>query len=260
MRYPIMVVALDPAITNLGTQGVEGLLPVTRPPRLNETVADSLRSLILDGSLAPGTFIRQEELARQLGVSRTPLREALVRLESEGLVGFTPAGTATVTALSAIAASELLEMRELIDGLAARKLAERGIKPSAFEALLNKTMQMDAALAAGSKSAYLRANTAFHVHIATLAEHSQLLRHLPLIQLASEVVYLNTTRDHLGRMAHAVDEHRDILNAINAQDAEQAEHLARLHIKNAGVHWVLARDEGEVPGASNPRATPSPRM
>jgi DNA-binding GntR family transcriptional regulator len=61
-------------------------------------------------------------------------------------------------------------------------------------------------------------------------------------------------------MAHAVDEHRDILNAINAQDAEQAEHLARLHIKNAGVHWVLARDEGEVPGASNPRATPSPRM
>jgi DNA-binding GntR family transcriptional regulator len=250
---------LDPTAPTLEKQGVEGLSPVIRPPRLKETVADSLRSLILDGSLAPGTQIRQEELARQLGVSRTPLREALVRLEAEGLVGFTPAGTATVTALSAVAASELLEMRELVDGLAARKLAQRGIKQPAYETLLGMTMQMEAGLAAGSKAAYLRANTAFHVHIATLTEHSQLLRHLPLIQLASEVVYLNTTRDHLRRMKHAVDEHREILSAINARDAEQAEHLARLHIKNAGGHWVLAQDEGQVPRATNRRATPSPQ-
>lgn len=234
------------------------IAPVTRPPRLKETIADRLRSLILEGAFSPGTAVGQEELARQLGVSRTPLREALVRLEAEGLVRFNSAGTATVTAISAAAAFELLEMRELVDGLAARKLAQHGLPKSEYEALLNMTADMEAALAQSSKALYLRANTAFHVRIAELTGHSQLLPHLPLIRIASEVVYLNKTRDDLERMTRAIGEHRAIVAAVQGGNAEEAEVLARLHIRNASGHWV-AQESSQAPPNAVEFATPRPQ-
>src|SRR5438093_10908651 len=96
--------------------------------RLVDEVTDRLRSLILDGTLPPGQPLLQISLSEQLGVSRTPLREALRVLENEGFVRISNGNnTLEVVELSPQEMVEMYELREVVDGLAARLAAKRGI-------------------------------------------------------------------------------------------------------------------------------------
>src|SRR5262249_33101185 len=93
--------------------------------RLVDDAVEALRKAILDGRFLPGARLRQTDLADQLAISRTPIREALVRLQQEGLVDLLPGGGVRVKLLELDEAVELYDLREMLDGLAARLAAGR---------------------------------------------------------------------------------------------------------------------------------------
>jgi DNA-binding GntR family transcriptional regulator len=211
-------------------------IEIVRHPRMKEGIVDHLRRAILDGKLAPGTLLRQEHLARQLHVSRTPLREALIALEREGFVSIAPSGAASVVALDARDALEIMDLREIVDGLAARLLAQRGISADLDRELtaLAKTMRTNAAR---DQHRYLVANADFHVKIVEATGHARLQQFIPLVRMSAQVVYIRL-QNQGRRLTHSADEHSRVLEAIRAGDAETAERLAREHVRNAAAHWL----------------------
>jgi DNA-binding GntR family transcriptional regulator len=214
------------------------VMPVAlvRHPRMKEGIVDSVRRAILEGKLAPGTVLRQEHLARQLHVSRTPLREALIALEREGFVTIAPSGAASVVSLDARDALEIMDLREMVDGLAARLLAQRGIAADLDRELtaLAKTMR---ATAARDQHRYLVANADFHVQIVAATGHTRLQQFIPLVRMSAQVVYLRM-QNQGRRLTHSADEHTRVLDAIRAGDQDAAERLAREHVRNAAAHWL----------------------
>lgn len=211
-------------------------IQIVRHPRMKEGIVDHLRRAILDGKLAPATLLRQEHLARQLHVSRTPLREALIALEREGFITIAPSGAASVVSLDARDAREIMELREMVDGLAARLLAQRGLSAELDSELtaLAKTMRT---LAARDQHGFLVANADFHIKIVQATGHARLQQFIPLVRMSSQVVYIRMQNQGL-RLAHSADEHARVLDAIRAGDADTAERLAREHVRNAVAHWL----------------------
>jgi DNA-binding GntR family transcriptional regulator len=211
-------------------------IEIVRHPRMKEGIVDHLRRAILDGKLAPGTVLRQEHLARQLHVSRTPLREAMIALEREGFITIAPSGAASVVSLDARDALEIMDLREMVDGLAARLLAQRGLSAELDRELtaLAKTMRT---MAARDQHGYLVANADFHVKIVAATGHARLQQFIPLVRMSSQVVYIRM-QNQGPRLSHSADEHARVLDAIRNGDAAEAERLAREHVRNAAAHWL----------------------
>ena len=214
-------------------------LELVRVPRMKEGIVDQLRRLILEGKLAPGTVLRQEHLARALRVSRTPLREALSALEREGFIVVGPNGSASVIALDAREAREIMDVREMVDGLAARVLAERGLPPDVDRELTALAKRMRT-LAARDKHRYLVANADFHSRIVEATGHGRLQSFIPLVRMSSEVVYMRLQGQER-RLSRSANEHTAVLDAIRSGDGDAAERLAREHVRNAADHWLGAR-------------------
>jgi DNA-binding GntR family transcriptional regulator len=220
------------------------LSPIARRPRLSDHIVEKLSHLIIEGVIEPGATIRTEELARQLGVSRTPMREALQRLELDGFVTVAPNGIAKVVKLDLGEALEMMDVREVIDGLAARLLAERGATPAVLDELADLSANMDKASRADDKQGYLSLNARFHDLIMTSTQHRPLRQFQGLVRITSQAVYL-----HLGHqpLRHRLSsrEHVAILEAIRTRDPVQAERLAREHIRNAAAFWLKGSLEKE---------------
>src|SRR5579875_3584168 len=106
-----------------GGMSAEAPTPITRPAKLGEIAADRLRERILRGHLAPGSPLSQEMLAREFGISRTPMRDALKLLERDGLIQLDSSGLATVADPKDDDARDLLRIREVIDSVAAQRAA-----------------------------------------------------------------------------------------------------------------------------------------
>jgi DNA-binding GntR family transcriptional regulator len=217
-----------------------GRIPRTR---LVDKAAEVLRGAILGGRLAPGSRIRQLALAGQLGISRTPLREALARLEVEGLVRLLPAGGVEVARFDPQAAIELYDVREVLDGLAARRAAERGDRAAA-EGLRRHQWAMRACLDRKDAHEWFTHHVAFHEGIFLASGNARLVGMLSVVRQAAQRFHglLLTTPN---RLAVAFEEHEAILRAIEGRDPERAEALARLHIRNA-KSVVAARMAAEI--------------
>ena len=212
-------------------------IEVARHPRMLEGIVDQLRRAIFEGRLAPGTVLRQEHLARQLQVSRTPLREALLALEREGFIVFSPAGAATVASLDVLDAREIMDVREMVDGLAARLLARRGMTPEVERALTALADEMRD-VADRDKHRYLVANADFHAKIVEATGHARLQQFIPLVRMSSKVVYAHLQHQE-ERLSLSADEHRSLLDAIRSGDEDAAERTAREHVRNAAAHWLF---------------------
>ncbi|MDN3919462.1 GntR family transcriptional regulator [Roseateles violae] len=197
--------------------------------RLVDEVAHVLRQRIYSGAHAPGELLRQVQLSQQLNVSRTPLREALRMLQSEGLVEADgPRGVCVARAdrqrlLNAYA------LREMIDGLAARQAAERQAA-RARARLMPLIEQQLGTLEPWSPADYVRFNVDFHAAIIELADNEFLSGQMAVVRLTSTVFApaVLVSRD---RARPAVDEHALVVQAIAAGDGEAAERLARQHIR-----------------------------
>jgi DNA-binding GntR family transcriptional regulator len=199
--------------------------------RLVDEAALALREAILTGDLASGARLRQVQLAAQLGISRTPLREALMKLEQEGLIELLPGGGLRVALLNLDEAVELYDIREVLDGLAARLAAQR-ISERGLRDVARHLARMKDCLMRQDAHAWFVAHVAFHDEIFRAGGNGRL-------QALSSVVRLSIQRFHPvllttpNRLADAYREHSEIFEAIQVHDAEASERLARAHIANA---------------------------
>jgi len=195
-----------------------------------EFVYSTLHAKIVNGELKPGDRLREVELAAELGVSRTPVREALKRLESEGLITFIQSRVLVVTELPPGKVMELYAMREILVGTAARFAAEQA-SPLEIQRLQQIVAQQPAATTPAEAAAVDRR---FHEALAHAAHNDYLLRAMDV--LANAITLLgNTTYSAQGRMQAGAMENARIAQCIAARDAAGAEAAAREHIRNASA-------------------------
>jgi GntR family transcriptional regulator of vanillate catabolism len=202
-------------------------------------VAAQLRSLILDGTLPPGHALLQIELAQRLGVSRTPLREAFRVLEHEGFVRATNGNnTLEVVNLSQDEMFELYQVREMIDGLAARLLAERGLPVDVEVQLMGILERMHSA--EGPYDAARRAglHADFHTLIVEQSGNRHVVAQTPIVRLSAQMLS-SRMRAMVERepgatfelLAAGFKDHLEIVAAIKSGDGRKAEDIARRHIR-----------------------------
>ena len=198
------------------------------PIALYQEVAERLRQRIFSHELPPGTWVDEQALAEHYGISRTPLREALKVLASEGLVTLKPRRGCYVTEISERDLDEVFAVMSMLEGECARTSA---MKASAadLERLRAIHTDLENAAAAGDIDGFFEANQAFHLALQEIADNRWLLQ---VIEDLRKVIKLS--RHHSlfsdGRLAQSLAEHRDILQALLARDGSRAEELMRTHI------------------------------
>ncbi|MPV37805.1 GntR family transcriptional regulator [Georgenia subflava] len=207
------------------------LEPGTLRGRTTEAVTDAMREAILDGVLAPSMWLREDEIAQTLKVSRTPVREALRRLSDEGLAVKTAHQGTVVAPLSLEDILALYVVRENLEGLAARLAAGRGSE-ALVKALTDINERMRQHTERGDMAALARENLSFHRVLREASSNSYLGRFL--LQVEHAVRRLNaTTLQTPGRAAEVLTEHEDIIAAVAAHDADAAEAAAKAHMRRA---------------------------
>jgi DNA-binding GntR family transcriptional regulator len=191
-----------------------------------DAVYQALRQSILQGDLAPGGRLRSDALANELRVSRTPVREALRRLEAEGLVTRSGSGL-IVHALSEQDLTELFYVREALEGMAARLAAENAT-PSERAEIRELLEDMEAVRRRGDIAALRRLTGEFHQLVCRASHNNRLLQSLKALLDTARQIQTSTLFGE-GRPADALTEHRNLLRAIEARDGDRAEKLAREH-------------------------------
>lgn len=180
------------------------------------------------GTLLPGARLRETEIADMLGISRTPVREAIRQLEADGLVIHLPRQGATIRTLDHAEVIELYEMRAVLEGTAARLTARVA---SAVE--LAELMDLNAELsAAGAGPAAQDLNRQFHRTLMESARNRFLVKAMSALQ-KTLLILGPTTLAEPGRAAAAVAEHAAVLEALAARDAASAEAAMRAHVESA---------------------------
>lgn len=206
---------------------------------------DRLRADILAGTWAPGEHRTLGTLAAEHGVSISPVREALLGLEGEGLVDIRQHRGAVVPVLDAKLFGDLYDLRGALQSLLARRAAERATEAHVAAMARHEAAYAEAA-ARGDAAAALDANEAFHDAIEDAADNPQ-----AAALYKARSAFVNAVRLRLGfgaaRMAQAAGQHRQILDAIAAHDAEAAAAAAFAHSMAARQDLVERLREGNQP-------------
>lgn len=229
-------------MVSMGTDRLKDFAPA-RPVASRSVLADHayevLRAGILDGTLAPGTPLRELELAARIGVSRTPIRDALRRLEVQGLVTKVPSGGVLVAALSPQLIEEAYELRKVLEGFAAR-LAAQSITPEDVRGLEGILDEAGRAVGRGEWERLATLNDQFHQRIEHLSGNRVLQRTMQSLREqtpAFRAFALGPERQQRDFVA----EHRALVQALADHDAARAEALAIQHQEHAKA--LLLADE-----------------
>lgn len=196
-----------------------------------------LKAMIVDGRLVPGEMVLEQELAARLEMSRTPVREALVRLEQDGLLEIRPRRGARILPVSVDDMREIYQLLTVLESTAAHAAAERQLSAEELAGLERALSDMDEALAADDLTAWAEADARFHAllvaasgnrrliaFVATMVEQSQRVRRLTL-HLRPKPTGSNA-------------DHRAVFQAIRAGDAESAARIHHLHRQKSGEMLV----------------------
>ncbi|MBM9468752.1 GntR family transcriptional regulator [Nakamurella leprariae] len=228
-----------------------------------ETAYAFVRSAVLSGRFARGERLREAQLAELVGVSRTPVREALRRLDSEGLVEFTPNVGARVTAWSPEELTDLYEMRSMLEGYGARLAAER-IGDRDLDHLADLAARMEALSNRGTPPAdeMTVLNGEFHRAIVQGSRNAQLAS---LVRGMMEVPLITRTFQRYSppRMRASTMHHNELVEAIRARDGMWAESVMRTHIlaaRNTVLESAADPDTVDDPPVVEEPSTPDPAV
>src|SRR5688572_17327511 len=194
-----------------------------------EFVYESLRDAISDGRIAPGERVREEEVARNLGVSRTPVREALQRLQQRGLLVLGAGRGLVVARLTQQQVIELYAMRQILEGSAARFAATHA---TPAEIAILYQLQEELKAAEGDELLHTNLNRQFHQAIYEAAHNRYVLQTLDSLH-DSFALLRSTTFRLRQRQRDSNEERRRIIAAIEKRDPDLAEKEAREHILQA---------------------------
>jgi len=224
----------------------------------------ALRELILSGELKPGDRISELSIVERVGVSRTPIRMALVRLEQEGLLEAIPSGGFAVKAFSERDIHDAIELRGTLEGLAARFAAERGVPAADLLELKDLVAELDELvgrdpLGVDDFSAYVTLNARFHALLldlsgsAVLAREIERVVNLPFASPSGFVKVQAVLPEARLILTVAQDHHRCVVRAIENREGARAEALMREHARLAHRNLQFAlRNQGTrdlVPGS-----------
>jgi DNA-binding GntR family transcriptional regulator len=205
---------------------------ITKP--LRESIADSIRDSIITGKLKPGERLLEVNIAKTLGVSRTPTREAFLQLDSEGFLEILPRKGAVVSTLSAKDTKDLYSVRSVLEGLAVR-LSIINITDNEIKDLVLLNAKLDSA--ANGKSNHLKMsieiNHKFHDIINRCSNNEKLCQMIDLLRkqtMRCNQIYLSVGQ----HLKQSVDEHKEIIAALKSKDANLAEKVMREHVESAG--------------------------
>lgn len=198
-----------------------------RPHSVREAAYSHLRGAILTGSLLPGARISEPGLAQELGISRTPVREALQRLAQEGLVELLPGKGARVRVLSAEEVREVYDVRALLEGEAAALAAQ-----NATEAELDRLERLLQVLEALPKEAYaqqMQVDFDFHTALVEAAHNKTLAR--IYADLRSSLTLVRSFQQTQSQHPKTRQQHQAILSALKARNPAEAAEAARAHVR-----------------------------
>lgn len=211
---------------------------------LRELVYEELRNLILSGEIKPGTRMMEIELADSMGVSRTPIREAIRKLEKEGLVTIEPRKGAYVSTISMNDIVNILQIRGTLEGLAATLAATR-IKEIELMKLKEASQAFDRAVEEGNTKEMISNDTLFH-HIIVEASGNDLL--IKMVTDLQEIVlrFRYLYYKDFKRAEKMPPEHANILRAIETGSGEMARSAAEFHINS--LRDMIIMDSNELFG------------
>lgn len=216
---------------NAAGSTVSPVSTIPKPPPAAERVYTHVKQAVLDRRYEGGTLLSEGELAEAVGVSRTPVREALLRLEAEGLLKLYPKKGALVLPVSAQEIADVVETRLLVELHAAAKVAPAA--PRLLARLEELLEEQRGHAATGDLSAFAAADRCFHAEIVRAAGNrilAQLYDQLRDRQLRMGVATMHADP---GRIAKNIAEHTEILEALRAGDTASARALVERH-----VTWV----------------------
>jgi len=194
-------------------------------------VLDQLRDAIIRGEYPPGASLSEIALADTYGTSRTPIREAIQQLQSEGLVEVVPRVGTFVREPSRRELGELFQLKAVLEGLGAQLLAQRG-RVAEIDLLQANLADSERAVAAGDVERYARLVHDFHGLIIQGADNNKLNQHYQILmnQLAYHRIVVSTLR-HPGRLGNSLVEHHTVLDRILAKDDFGADVAMRDHVR-----------------------------
>jgi DNA-binding GntR family transcriptional regulator len=199
---------------------------------LSDSAYKAIRRRILDNSWAPGYNAMEQEIAQELGMSRTPVREALMRLHNEGLVEVIPRRGMRVLPVSPTMMREIYEILGSLESTAVEMLTRRRPSEEELRPLMDATADMAKALEKNDLDAWARADEKFHLHLVTLAGN----------KLLAEAVFHYWDRSHRARLfslrlrpfpTASTQEHMALVEKIRQGDAEGAARDNLLHRRRA---------------------------
>ena len=196
---------------------------------LSESAYRHIHKAIQSGTLKPGTRLREVELTEWFGISRTPIREALKRLESDGLIINEPSQGLVVTKLDLRMVSEIYEIREILEGTAAAFAARHALdgEIAVLRDIVSRELEIK-----DDAVALVEHNRIFHEALYRSTHNRYLERFLNTLR-ESMALWVHTTLSVPGRSQEALNQHDAIVTAIERRDAPAAEQAAREHIRDA---------------------------
>ncbi|AJK45803.1 transcriptional regulator, GntR family [Burkholderia plantarii] len=227
------------------------VLPPVERQRLHDTVVEHLRNFIVEGALEPGQKLNEREICEMLGISRTPLREALKVLESEGLVDIAPNRGASVSKMSE---AEIRETFELMSGLEAfsGELACERITEAEVDEIKALHYAMLACRAQHDLAGYYSRNRAIHDCINLAARNAALRQTYLAINRRLQALRFRSNFE-AAKLDRAVDDHGEMIEALEARDGRRLAAILRRHLLDKR-DAVLRLDAGAQSSAGAPPA------
>jgi DNA-binding GntR family transcriptional regulator len=201
--------------------------------RLTDAAYQALKNLILTKTFTPGQRLNVDELAEQLGMSRTPVKDALNALATEGLVEIVPRRGTFVAGLAPEEIAEVFELRRALELLAAELLVAR-VTGEDLRRLRRHLADLDAATAGGDVDEHMRHNLAFHRLFVDLAGNKKLIELYEGLNVHIQIARVHARAgDWQRRRAQEQAEHRAIIEALEAKDAPRLVAAVNAHIRRA---------------------------
>ncbi|MBZ4642502.1 MAG: hypothetical protein PWQ25_1479 [Deferribacteres bacterium] len=210
---------------------------------LSEKIAETIRGYILNGTLKAGDRLTEPKLSEMLGISRTPIREALRLLEMEGFVEIFPRRGAVVSVVTDKDVDDIFVLKMKLESLAA-KLAIKNLSFEDIAKLKDINDKMEKYSLTRNVANLIKLNSEFHNLFISKCNNSRLVRFLEslLRQFKRATAYSFT---ETGRISKVIEEHKEIIEAFEERDADRVEKLVEKHIKN-GWNFILNKVSGKV--------------
>ena len=222
---------------------MKGVLPISRTKSLKEKAYDILKELILTGRLEQGKLHNEKRLAEILGVSRTPVREALLELSREGMVSFVPSKGVKVLKITPKQVQEVFELRRIIEGYIIKSISKQ-LTPADLKKIEKILAKQDRSASKDEELSFIEMDKEFHLFMASKMGNQQIETILQNLRDQIHLMGIRAIKDQ-SRSQQVLKEHQRIFSALKKKDAKRAHEELMKHLNNTEkiLSDILAREE-----------------